>query len=326
MTSFRSSFVLAGVLGSVACGGATAPPEAPEKAAEPPRTAEARPVGASTGDEKRAKPADPPEREPESIVGLSFEPLVMGVRPGQTLLLAAHFRIAPGYRISWKATADVGEPTTVSFRAPPGFVVGDVEFPAPIRYTVTGGHTGYGYENETAVFAEVKVPGTFRASDVARFDLDASWVACKRICTTERTSAFVEIAYGSGRAKDVEQGVAPFLARVPKPLSAVPDAEAKWETGGTEAVLLLKLPGATPKDFFPDGTADPKPQKTELGDGRIRFVFDEAPRPGSRPLRGVVVATRDQKEEYIELVAPLPGEEEEREAEAAGKRAAKKRR
>jgi thiol:disulfide interchange protein DsbD len=253
-------------------------------------------------------------------VQLSFEPLVMGVRPGGKLLLAAHFRIASGYRISWKASGEVGQPTTVTFSAPPGFDVGPVQFPAPVRFTVPGGYTGLGYENETAIFVEVKAPGALGRDAVSRFDLDATWVACRRICATEHTAAYVELAttYGDARARDVEASVAPYRARVPVPLASLTDSDASWDTKGRNAVLTVKLPGATPKEFFSDGTADPKPTKTTMSDGELRFVFEEAAKAGDKPLRGVVVASIDGKEAYYDVEAPIAGIEPEK-AEKKGK-------
>ena len=88
-----------------ACGGAAPPPAEPSTKSDEDRAAQAK---ASAERKKAARIAkletdEPAERMPESVVQLSFEPLVTGVRPGRTFLLAAHFRISPGYRISWKS-------------------------------------------------------------------------------------------------------------------------------------------------------------------------------------------------------------------------------
>jgi thiol:disulfide interchange protein DsbD len=267
----------------------------------------------------KSTPKDEPAQEskahdteamPESVVQTSLEPLVAGVRPGGKVVLAAHFRITPGYRISWKYPGDVGQPTEVTFRAPEGFEVGPVKFPAPMRYTVPGNYTGYGYENETAVFVEVKAPSNVKRGAVHRFDLVASWVACKKQCATERTEAFVELATASGnvRVEDVEKALEPFRARIPKPLEDLKGAEQTWETGGRHPTLVVKLPHAKPVEFFPDGKSEPAPTKVALSDGEIRFRFDEAPRPGWRRLAGVVAVTLDGKDAFFDLEAAAPGE------------------
>lgn len=250
---------------------------------------------------------------PESVVQLSFEPLVTGVRPGRRFLLAAHFRIAPGYRISWKNPGDVGKETVVTFRGPPGFEIGEASFPVPERYTVPGGYVGFGYQNETAVFVEVKAPASLSNSQVHRFDVSASWVACKKECATEHTDAFVELAtsYGNTAAKEVEAGLASFKARLPKPLADVKDAEQKWEHSGRRATLVVSIPGAELRDFFPGEKAEPAPKKVDMTGAELRFVFGETPGPDAKPLRGVVVAAADGKDAFFDLEATPPGGDKE---------------
>ena len=208
-------FVVAG------CGGAAAapPPVAPSAPAESSDASHEQSAS-------RTAAPSPAEVVPDSVVQVTFEPLVTAVRPGRPFLLAAHFRIASGYRISGKEAGEVGKPTVVSFSAPAGFEVGEVAFPAPERYKV-GGYVGLGYRDETAVFVEITPPKKLDSDAVHRFDLSASWVACKRECATEHTDAFVELAtgYGDVAAKDTEQELSPFKARLSTPLD-----EARGET------------------------------------------------------------------------------------------------
>lgn len=165
---------------------------------------------------------------PESVVQVTFEPLVNAVRPGHPFLLAAHFRIASGYRISGEKPGEVGKPTVVSFTAPEGFEVGQVAFPTPERYKVAG-YVGYGYQDETAVFVQVKPPKKLKSGAVHRFDLSASWVACKRECATEHTDAFLELVtgYGDVAEKETEAELAPFKARLPTPFDEGRGAKKK---------------------------------------------------------------------------------------------------
>jgi DsbC/DsbD-like thiol-disulfide interchange protein len=166
---------------------------------------------------------------PESVVQVTFEPLVTAVRPGRPFLLAAHFRIASGYRISWKEPGQVGKPTVVTFGAPKGFDVAEVAFPTPEQYTVPGGYVGFGYQDETAVFVEVTPPKKLAPDAVHRFDLSASWVACKRECATEHTDAFLELVtgYGDVAARETEAELAPFKARLPTPVADGPEPQKR---------------------------------------------------------------------------------------------------
>lgn len=309
MTARRSALCCV-LLGSlvVGCGGGTTAASSPGPSVTPEKKAER----AEPAPKESPHPKAPEvEAAPESVVQVSFEPLVTGVLPGGKFLVAARFRMAPGYRISWKVAGDVGQPTAVEFRAPAGFEVGPAQFPAPAKYPVPGGYTSYGYERETAVFAEVRAPASIRGGAVHRFDMDARWVACKKQCSSEHTSAFVEIptAFGAVAAKDVEASLEPFRKRLPKPLSDVRDAAQEWAVGGQGATLVVKLPGAAVRDFFSDATADPAPTKATFGEGEARFDYDDAPKPGSRPLRGVLVAGPAGAEEFFDLEATLPDPE-----------------
>jgi len=315
MTPTLRALLIALGVSTFACGGSGPEPADPAGEARARRDREAR-AKAEAEKKKASRIAklqtdEPAERMPEAVVQLSFEPLVTGVRPGRKFLLAAHFRIAPGYRISWKNPGDVGKETVVSVRAPAGFEVGAATFPVPERYTVPGGYVGFGYQNETAVFVEVKAPAALSRGAVHRFDLSASWVACKKECATEHTDAFVELAttYGSAAAKEVEDGLASFKARLPKPLADVKDAEQKWELG-RNATLVVKVPGSTLKEFISDGKAEPAPKKVAISGGEARFVFDNAPRPGSKPLRGLILASAESGgDAFFDLDAALPGED-----------------
>lgn len=326
--------VLAVALGisTYACGGSSPEPADPSHEEQAKRDRKAR-AKAAAEQKKAARIAkletdEPAERMPEAVVQLSFEPLVTGVKPGRKFLLAAHFRIAPGYRISWKNPGDVGKETVVSVRAPAGFEVGPATFPVPERYTVPGGYVGFGYQNETAVFVEVKAPAALSRGAVHRFDLSASWVACKKECATEHTDAFVELTttYGNAAAKEVEAGLATFKARLPTPLADVKDAEQKWELG-RNATLVVKVPGSTLKEFISDGKAEPAPKKVAISGGEARFVFDDAPRPGSKPLRGLILASAENGgDAFFDLDAATPGEQRagDDDASASSKKAKKK--
>jgi DsbC/DsbD-like thiol-disulfide interchange protein len=219
----------------------------------------------------------------------------------------------------------------VSVRAPAGFEVGPATFPVPERYTVPGGYVGFGYQNETAVFVEVKAPAALSRGGVHRFDLSASWVACKKECATEHTDAFVELAttYGSAAAKEVESGLAPFRARLPTPLADVKDAEQKWELG-RNATLVVRVPGSTLKEFISDGKAEPAPKKVAISGGEARFVFDDAPRPGAKPLGGLILASAENGgDAFFDLDAPTPDDSMHGEvdgASAPSKKATSKKR
>jgi DsbC/DsbD-like thiol-disulfide interchange protein len=250
---------------------------------------------------------------PESSVNLSFEPLVTGIRPGQRFLLAAHFKMARGYRIGWKGKGDVGRATVVTFRAPAGFDVGPTQFPAPSRFTDGNRGEWLGYESETAIFAEVKAPSTVRPDDVIRLDMFVEYAACRDECRVARSSAFVELeaARGDSRAHEAEAQLAPFRARLPKPGAHL---DANWQVTSKDATLVVKMKGATLTDFFSEGGARPAPLDVHADAGALAIRYDEAPGPGTRPLRGVVAARVDSRDAFYEFEVKPKGLGDTREA------------
>ena len=245
---------------------------------------------------------------PEAAVNVSLEPLVTAVKPGARFLIAAHFRIAPGYRIGWKAKGDVGRATSITFRAPAGYDVGPVQFPAPQRFSDDARGEWLGYEHETAVFAEVKAPRTVRADDVIRLDLFAEWAACRDECQVAKTAAFIELEAARGvapRSREVEATLAKYRARLPKP---APLTDATWEVTPREAKLVVRLKGATLTDFFSDGTARPAPLSVASNeDGALAIRYDEAPGPGDRPFRGVIAALVNSREAFYDFEVKAKG-------------------
>jgi thiol:disulfide interchange protein DsbD len=250
---------------------------------------------------------------PESTVNLSFEPLVTGIRPGQRFMVAAHFKIAPGYRIGWKGKGDVSRATVVTFRAPAGFDVGPSQFPAPARFTDGSRGDWLGYEGETAIFAEVKAPSTVRPDDVIRLDMFVEYAACRDECRVAKSSAFVELeaSRGDARAHQAESQLTKFRARLPKSGAHL---DANWQVTSKDATLVVKMKGATLTDFFSEGTARPAPLDVTAEGGALAIRYDEAPGPGTRPLRGVVAARVDSRDAFYEFEVKPRGLGDTREA------------
>jgi DsbC/DsbD-like thiol-disulfide interchange protein len=55
---------------------------------------------------------------------------VTSIEPGKSFLLGVLLKIDPGWHIYWK-NPGVGIPTKVKFSLPPGFEVGELQYPTP---------------------------------------------------------------------------------------------------------------------------------------------------------------------------------------------------
>ena len=288
------AFVLA------ACGSKTAPPpqtartqpvEAPEEGAGLEQTTsriESFDVGSSDGPVARA----------------TFETSTGAIAPGVSFLVAAHFEIADGYRLSWINPGDMGEQIAIEFGVPEGFEVSTPMFPGPERFELPDGYVSYGYADETAVFAEVRVPPNVVPNEVYRFELSAQWLACRGTCVKEATNAFFEIV---ATADPVEQGfegaLQALLGHVPQPLSALDQASLEWRETGT---LAITAAGVTWKDYFPASASQPAAEQVAFGRGGHEMLLRFAQAQPGAAVQGVLLAEVDGQQRYVALDEHLP--------------------
>jgi len=252
---------------------------------------------------------------PESVVHAEFQTSASALEPGGKFLLAVRFEITPEYRISWSNPGDVGKSTRVSFQVPEGFVVGALQFPPPQRFELAGKLVNYGYQGETAVFAEVTAPARLSRSEAYRFDVRADWLACKDDCATESLDAWFELVSMSAAPDPaLPEELAAHHAALPKAFAELESAECDWTGSPERPSLTLTASEVKWKDFLPADAEQPKllgvkPKGDELN---LRF----AGRSEDKPLRGLAVAEVEGKVTFFDINMPWPSLEEEPPARA----------
>ena len=283
------SLVALGLAASLGCSPAE-PARAPEAPSAPPE-----PV-------RSAWPEAPAS---ESVVYAEFATSAQAVKPKGKFLLAVRFQIPSGYRISWQNPGDVGKSTRVVFQVPEGFQVGPVMYPAPRRFELPGKLINYGYERETAIFAEVTAPDRVPDGRAYRFDVKAEWLACQDDCATEDLSAWFELASSAYAAEPaLPAELEPHYAAIPRAFAELPKSALSWKDGVAQPALTLKAAKVKWVDFFPGDEQQPKllsmsPAGDEL---ELRFASPSA----SSPLRGVAVAEVEGKPAFFDVSAPWP--------------------
>jgi DsbC/DsbD-like thiol-disulfide interchange protein len=269
-------------------------PSEPARAPEPP---------APPPPEKSAWP-EPPAPESESVVHAEFATSAQAVKPKGKFLLAVRFQIEPGYRISWQNPGDVGKSTQVAFEVPPGFSVGPLLYPAPQRFELPGKLVNYGYENETAIFAEVTAPERVADGKAFRFDVKATWLACKDECATEELSAWFELvsaAHAPEPALPAE--LSQFLDAVPPAFGDLPKSNLDWRADSAHPALTLKAAKVKWLDFIPGNEEQPKLIRMKPTGEQLELTFAS---DGSSPLRGLAVAEVEGKRSFFDLNVPWP--------------------
>jgi hypothetical protein len=209
--------------------------------------------------------------------------------------LAVHFMIAPGWHLYLQNPGDAGLRTDATFTGPPGVGFGPLRYPAPERFSSPGGITSYGYEHETALFADVLLPDP--PPERGDVTVEATWLACIR----GKGQARADLA--AGRIAD-ETRLVDHRQRLPRPGSEFP-AEIRWSGDGEHRSLEVVLREGEVVDFFPLLTDPAQLQETTREPRRLVLSYRGAPAaPGPQGVVGVAAPEGGRR--YFHLEAPWP--------------------
>jgi thiol:disulfide interchange protein DsbD len=230
-------------------------------------------------------------------VQLELVAAAASIAPGQTLYVAVHEKILPGWHTYWRNPGDAGEAPKLDWTLPAGWKTGDVVWPAPKRLPV-GPLMDYGYENEVYLPVPVTAPVSAPIGKPATLKAAVSILVCKDVCVPEDATVRLDLPVSAGPAPASNPAIAAALAAAPKgpPLQA-----AMSYQGGVIRLAVLDgaLHGPAVRDayFYPYSSSvidQPKPQAVERGPGGLTLTlqpgaaFKTGPSPAS--LDGVLEA------------------------------------
>jgi len=139
--------------------------------------------------------------------------------PGQTLYVALHQKIIPGWHTYWRNPGDAGEATTLDWTLPPGWSAGPIVWPEPERF-VAGPLMNYVFSTEVYLPVAIQVPVDAKPGRV-NLAATVNWLVCKDVCIPETTKLTLPIsvaAAGTTSPPDpAGQAVADTVANAPKP-------------------------------------------------------------------------------------------------------------
>lgn len=140
-------------------------------------------------------------------LALPAAPLVTGelladqtaVRPSTPLTLGIRLTMASGWHIYWKNPGDAGEAPAFHFQLPPGYQIGEVQYPLPVKFEQPGGLIAYGYPDTVMLTATVTPPAQLPAGDQT-FHITLDWMCCKDICKVGTTKLALTLPVGAPAA------------------------------------------------------------------------------------------------------------------------------
>src|SRR4029077_19533605 len=96
-------------------------------------------------------------------------PEAPSVAPGTTLWVDLHLDIAPGWHTYWRNPGDSGLPTEIAWTLPAGFTAGDIVWPVPEHFVVSG-LGNYGYRDAVDLLVPIAVSRDVEPSSTAKLD------------------------------------------------------------------------------------------------------------------------------------------------------------
>ena len=173
--------------------------------------------------------------------------------PGKPFTVGLLLRMAPGWHTYWKFSGDAGLPTELKWKLPPGWKVGDIQWPIPLKTNDPGDIETYGYENEVLLMQEITPPA--KIDDLsAKASTEASWLVCEKICIPGGATLQLDLPVTSTSQPANTDAFARYRRLLPQNLPAPNVARADWSRVGSDLHLkitsetLAKYPAV---DFFP---------------------------------------------------------------------------
>src|SRR5215211_1831613 len=178
---------------------------------------------------------------------------ITAVVPGKSFTVGLLLRMAPGWHTYWKFSGDAGLPTELNWKLPPGWKIGDIQWPIPLKTIDPGDIETYGYENEVLLMQEITPPSKLDASS-AKLSTEANWLVCEKICIPGSATLELDLPVASTSQPANTDVFARYRRLLPQNLAGPDVARADWSRVGSDLRLkitsetLAKYPAV---DFFP---------------------------------------------------------------------------
>jgi len=194
-----------------------------------------------------------------------------------TIALGLEFRMAPGWKVYWRAPGDAGYPPSIDWTGSGNLAAAEMSWPLPHRFSVLGLESlGYKEAVVYPIAATLATPGR-----ALRLRANVDFLTCDAICVPYEAKLALDLDAGPAAPSAHAHGIDRWRARVPGDGTAAALAIESAEALGRGAGALLRVtvrsdgaPLADPDLFVegPDGTAFDKPA-VRLIDGGKRAVL-----------------------------------------------------
>lgn len=229
------------------------------------------------------------------------------VRPGDTITVALHQIIAPGWHTYWRNAGDAGQPTTVEWSLPPGATASDLRWPLP-HVIAIGAATDYGYSDEVVLLADITLPKDLTGSN-AELTANVSWLVCKDICVPEETTVHLSLPVAGSETAPQATADAKVIAAARANLPGALPGSAQFDAAGNTLTLRVEKfdtpPGNTEFRFFPvqpEIIDNGKAQAVSFSDGDLLLRMSRSDPSGATPekFEGVLAVETRKSDGQVE--------------------------
>src|SRR5437763_3982912 len=172
---------------------------------------------------------------------------------GKPFTVGLLLRMAPGWHTYWKFSGDAGLPTEIKWKLPPGWKIGEIQWPIPLKTIDPGDIETYGYQDEILLMQEITPPLKLDVSSV-QLAAEANWLVCEKICIPGSATLQLDLPVASTSQPANADVFARYRRLLPQNLAGPDVARADWSRVGSDLRLkiasktLAKYPAV---DFFP---------------------------------------------------------------------------
>ncbi len=215
------------------------------------------------------------------------------VTPGKPFTVGVLLRMAPHWHIYWKYSGDAGIPTEIEWKLPPGWSVGEIQWPIPLKLIEPGDIHVYGYYDEVLLRQEITPPASFTGSTV-QLSAEANWLVCEKICIPGGATVRLDLPVDETAAPAHEELFSRFERMLPQAWPADNVATANWSREGAELILRVRsavLANHPVVEFHPwpgEGVVIGHPAMQREADGVIVRIPLETAAPSLASMAGVV--------------------------------------
>ena len=224
--------------------------------------------------------------------------------PGKPFTVGLLLRMAPGWHTYWKFSGDAGLPTEMKWKLPPGWKIGDIQWPIPLKTIDPGDIETYGYQDEILLMQEITPPLKLDVSSV-QLAAEANWLVCEKICIPGSATLRLDLPVASSSEPANADVFARYRRLVPQNWPGPNVATASWSRVGSELRLKISsemLAKSPTVDFFPSPEQDmivghPAVQSRNNNEIVFRIPLESAPKNLSS-IAGLVVFAQQPNGEH----------------------------